>query len=284
MAKRSSVGLFNKDKLHRYLQEGRGSGEGSNYKPWLTVQDFPSMGRCSRLLGHKTKRIHHFFSDAETRFFYLLEWEESVADIRETFPLLDIEDVIKDKDDLRLDLFKDKESGMPYILTTSFLITIKENGKYRYVARSIKAASELDKKISIEKYEILKRYWQGKGIDWGIITNKEIHLVKAKNIEWVHNSLYFINERGFSDAEVKEMGGLLIDSMMINNLPLRVVMINFDKDYNLSQGSALYIFKYLIASKKIVVDMETEININNIGKEVILKINERMERSYGVGS
>ncbi|WP_394884242.1 TnsA endonuclease N-terminal domain-containing protein [Clostridium butyricum] len=195
MAKTSAE--WNEDKFKRYMNEGRGQGEGSNYKPWKYISDFSSLGRSSRINGWKSNRVYHLFSDIESRFFYLMEWEDQVIDIRESFPLLDLEEVIQEKDNLRLDLFKDKESGIPYVLTTSFLITLKENGKYRYVARSVKSASEMDKKIAIEKFQIEKRYWNKKGIDWGIVTQKEIPLIKAKNIEWVHSALYSLGDRGF---------------------------------------------------------------------------------------
>jgi len=33
---------WTEEKIARYHAEGRGSGELSNYKPWLTIQDFPS--------------------------------------------------------------------------------------------------------------------------------------------------------------------------------------------------------------------------------------------------
>ncbi|NMB95043.1 MAG: heteromeric transposase endonuclease subunit TnsA, partial [Clostridiaceae bacterium] len=101
MAKRNLE--WNQNKLRRYLDEGRGQGIGKDYKPWLTIQDFPSMGRVSRIYSTKTERIHHFFSDNETRMFYLLHWEDAVIDIREHFPLLDIGQVIKDKKGLDLD-------------------------------------------------------------------------------------------------------------------------------------------------------------------------------------
>lgn len=81
---------WNENKLRRYLEEGRGQGIGKDYKPWLTIQDFPSMGRVSRIYSNKTERVHHFFSDSETRMFYLFHWEDAVIDIREHFPLLDI--------------------------------------------------------------------------------------------------------------------------------------------------------------------------------------------------
>lgn len=59
-------------KFERYVKEGRGKGSGKNYKPWITIQDFPSKGRVSRSPGWKSDRIHHFMSDGELRFFYLL--------------------------------------------------------------------------------------------------------------------------------------------------------------------------------------------------------------------
>ena len=282
LAKRSND--WSKQKLDNFLKDGRGKGEGKDYKPWLTIQDFPSMGRCSRLLGWKSKRVHQLFSDIETRFFYLMEWEDSVVDIRECFPLLDLNEELSDTDDLRLDIFKDKESGEPYVLTTSFLITLNENGKLRYVARSVKLSSELDKKVSIEKYEILRRYWKIKGIDWGIVTQNEISKTKAKNIEWIHSSLYSTEQRGFLDTEIVELEELLIDSIFKSDQAIRLIMISFDKDYNLENGSALFLFKHMIATKKIAVNMDKEIDINAIGKDVILEIRNRLERYLSVNS
>ena len=92
MAKRKTD--WDENKLNKWIQEGRGQGEGKEYKPWLTVQDFPSKGRVSRIFGWKTKRTHHFFTDTETRYFYLCEWEDDVLDIREHYPLFNCEEVI----------------------------------------------------------------------------------------------------------------------------------------------------------------------------------------------
>ena len=41
-------------KFERYVKEGRGKGRGKDYKPWITIQDFPSVGRASRLPGWKS--------------------------------------------------------------------------------------------------------------------------------------------------------------------------------------------------------------------------------------
>jgi hypothetical protein len=59
--------------FQRWLKEGRGSGRGSTYKPWLTVRDLPSQGRSHRVFGHKSQRTHHLFSDLELAVFLILE-------------------------------------------------------------------------------------------------------------------------------------------------------------------------------------------------------------------
>ncbi|ETJ25869.1 TnsA endonuclease, partial [human gut metagenome] len=70
------------------------------------VHDYASLGRATRVFSWKSNRIHHFFSDIQTKYFYLLEWQDTVLDIREHFPLIDIDETIKDKEDLNFDIFK----------------------------------------------------------------------------------------------------------------------------------------------------------------------------------
>lgn len=262
---------WNEDKLKRFLAEGRGQGVGSNYRPWIQNTDFPSKGRSTRIFGWKTHRIHHLLTDSQTRYFYLLEWEDSVIDIREHFPLFNLEEIIGEKKDLNFNLFKDKDSGCNYILYTTFLITIKGvNGEEINLARSIKSSNELEKKIAIERLEIERRYWNYKGINWGIVTDKEIPVAKSRNIEWIHSSLYPYEDRGITKNEIHYLSDAFIRGMVPNaNKPIRKYTTAFDKENNLELGTGLFVFKYLIASKIIKVDMNREININNPIGEVI---------------
>lgn len=78
---------FDDEKLARFLKEERGQGHGKNYRPWLTIQDVSSLGRSSRIHSRKTGREHHLLSDIESDLFMLLDWSDSVTDIREQFPL-----------------------------------------------------------------------------------------------------------------------------------------------------------------------------------------------------
>lgn len=271
MAKRNLE--WNENKLRRFLEEGRGQGIGKDYRPWLTIQDFPSMGRVSRIYSTKTERIHHFFSDNETRMFYLLHWEDAVIDIREHFPLLDIGQVIKDKSGLDLEKFVDKQTGTPFIFSTTFLVTIKVSlNRESYIARSVKSANELEKKHIIEKFELERRYWESKGIDWGIVTQKDIPVIKAKNIEWVYSALDDSEERGIDNGTKMDLSKELIYKLMNSSNAVRKITALFDDEFQLEKGTGLYLFKYLIATKRIKVDMEQKININLSADELIQEV------------
>ena len=65
---------------------GIGRGHGENYVPYLRIGDFGSKGRMHRILS-LDGRIHHFFSDLERDFYYMLLWKDNIKEIREQFPL-----------------------------------------------------------------------------------------------------------------------------------------------------------------------------------------------------
>lgn len=281
MAKRSTS--WSQEKMDKWIAEGRGTGELENYKGWIDTYTYPSQGRITRLYGNKTKRIHYFMTDTETRYFLLLEWDEKgiVYDIREHFPLFNLEETIKDKADLRFDLFKDPNSGVPYILSTTFLITIRNSdGSFKYVARSVK--SSLEKKLSLERLEIERRYWTAKGIEWGLVTDKEIPAIKVQNIEWVHSSLSSCDQRGLTKKDITYLSDAFLKRINLSSLPARQFTDNFDMELKLEAGTGLFVFKYLIASKKITIDLNKEINLNDSIKNFKDKemINNKEEKSF----
>lgn len=273
---------WNEDKLNRWIKEGRGQGEGKDYKPWITVTDFPSQGRCARVKGIKTGRIHHFLSDIQREYFYLLEFDEAniISDIREFYPLLDFDDVVQDTQDLKTHYFKNKNTGFPYVLTTTFLITIKSpNGGIEYIARSVKAASELERKTTLEKLEMERRYWEVKSIDWSIITEKDINSVKVKNIEWVLSSIHVISDMGLSEQEIIELGAVLQLRLYSNkDSSIRSIVTGFEVDYALGEGLGLFLFRYLVAIKAVKLNMSIPIDLNSPAK--VIKFDEIIEEDF----
>ncbi|CAM5186253.1 transposase [Lysinibacillus sphaericus] len=130
-------------KAEKWIKEGRGSGVGADYKPWLNIQDVSSKGRSTRLKGIKTNRQHEFLSDLERNHFYLTEYSDSVVDIREQFPLLPLEETIVIADELGLKHPTDPKTNEPVVMTTDFLLTVEKGSGLVELARTIKIKDEL---------------------------------------------------------------------------------------------------------------------------------------------
>jgi hypothetical protein len=129
--------IWTEAKFNRYIKESRGQGTGKEFLPWLMTYNVPSLGRRARDPGWKTGRLHHLLSDLDTYYFYLLEWSDPVIDIREKFPLLDVEAAQAIVFDMGIEYPKDKENKFPFVLTTDFMITIRDGDRIFNIVRTI---------------------------------------------------------------------------------------------------------------------------------------------------
>lgn len=252
MAKRKND--WTEKKIEKYIKEGRGQGELNNYKPWLTIQNVSSIGNSSRLKGWKTNRRHELLSDLERNYFFIMEWKEEVIDIREQFPLnRELTYKIAEEKGIRHPICTRKESLI--VLTTDFFLTVRKGKEIKYIARTIKPSSELEDERIIEKFEIEREYWERKGIDWGVVTEKDIPLKMAHNISWIHKHYYL---EGIEDKNFVEVFFSYLKKFQNVDQVLIEFFNKFEGEYNLEQGSSINYFKHLIARKLIYVDMNTQ--------------------------
>lgn len=250
---------WDEKKYQRYIKEGRGQGTGKDYKPWITVHDFPSDGFASRAPSWKTGRVHHFMSNNELRLFYLLDWSDSVFDIREQYPL-EINDTVRISSDLGIKHPYNNKSGFFYVLTTDFMVTVKHNGKVINLARTVKPAAEIEKLRVLEKFEIERRYWLEKGISWKIVTDKDICKELAQNVDWIHQEYYLEPTKQLSVEDQQTICETLKVYLYENDCSINRVTSHLDKELNLERGTCLGLFKHLLATKQITMDMQQQIN------------------------
>ncbi|MGG6297980.1 TnsA endonuclease C-terminal domain-containing protein [Leptolyngbya sp. AN02str] len=255
--------------LDRYIKEGRGQGEGKSYQPWLTVRDVSSRGRSSREAGWKTGRDHHLLSDHERRLFYLFEWSDKVKDIKEQFPLINLESVVKIAEEIGWKYPKDLKSGVPYILTTDFMLTVQQDGKPVSIARTVKTTAELEKKSVAERLEVERRYFLAEGIDWKVVTEKEIPKLLADNVEWIHSAYWLEETNEMSIEDLKSLAKVLKHRLQNNASTINKITAALDKEQNLEMGTSLSLFKHLVARKEVVMDiLNTKISSCPSAKEI----------------
>ncbi|QHC05374.1 heteromeric transposase endonuclease subunit TnsA [Anoxybacillus sp. PDR2] len=247
------------ERIDKYIKEGRGQGEFENYKPWLTVRDVPSNGRVAREMGTKVKREYHFLSDLERYFFYILEWQDSVVDIREQYPILEMEKTVEIAELLGFAHPKDPKTKINIVMTSDFMITYKnDQGDVCYAARSIKSFKDLLKKRTLEKLLIEKYYYDQLGIDWGVVTDKEINKDFAVNLQDLrqYQLFPFGVDEGVLDVLRHKISRVNPREKVIHTLK------KLSEDIGIDEVTLLNALKSLISNKIISVNLTKRLNFN----------------------
>ncbi|NIA58259.1 heteromeric transposase endonuclease subunit TnsA [Bacillus pacificus] len=267
--------------IEKWIKQGRGSGIGADYKPWLKIQDVSSLGRSTRLKGIKTGRQHEFLSDLERNYFYLTEYSDFIVGIREQFPLLPLEETIVIAEELGIKHPTDPKTGESIVMTTDFLLTVDKGQGVFEVARTVKMKDELLKERVLEKFEIEREYWQRRDIDWGIVTEEEIHKIMARNISYIYG-YYDIRDydtfQEMSSQLIEDLSLSLMQRLLNDSRSVRTITSEFDADTHLPFGSSVTLFYHLLARKIIVIDMlkplnlEEPINIKSIDESKMKKV------------
>lgn len=251
MAKRNrQVG---QKKLDRWLAEGRGYGRLEEYKPWLNIQDVPSIGLATRIKGWKTGRPHHFLSQLELHYFYHLEYSEDVVDIRERF-LLDLEETLAIADGLGIKHPAHPRTREAIPITTDFVLTIRQSIGTKEQARTVIYAKDLSVKRRAERLEIERMYWTERNVDWGIVTERDLIPALIKNLEWVHpvrdvSALQPLTAGAVSTVELK------LREKLTSNVSLCVLTDELDYLLDLPEGSSLAVTGHLIANHRLPIDI-----------------------------
>ncbi|MGG2113435.1 TnsA endonuclease N-terminal domain-containing protein [Lysinibacillus pakistanensis] len=251
-------------KIDKWIKEGRGTGSGADYQPWLKIQDVSSLGRSTRLKGIKTGRQHEFLSDLERNYFYLTEFSDVILDIREQFPLLPQEETIIIAEELGIKHPADPKTGDPIVMTTDFLLTVDKGQGVFEVAHTIKMKDKLLEERVLEKFEIEREYWKRRSINWATVTEEEIHKTMARNISYIHD---YFDIRSYDvyqemdDQHIEDLSISLMNRLLNNSRNIREITNAFDTDTHLPFGSGVTLFYHLLAKKIVVIDMQKPIDL-----------------------
>lgn len=252
--------------------------QGKDYKPFIVIQDVPSLGRSSRIHGIKTQRQHDFLSDLERDYFLILEFSDDVIDIREQFPL-ELRETLLIAVELGIKHPANPVSKKHMTMTSDFCITIRNGNSTRDIIRTMKYKKDLLNRRNIEKFTIERTYWKRYGLDWGIVTEEEINKSYCQNISDILDYYDLSNNDAFQDISEGEREDLIVAFMqrlMDSGKTVRQISSLFEKDTHLQKGAGIVLFKYLLARKYISTDLfsplcldkHVEVNLCNKAKAI----------------
>ena len=249
-APKTIVELIKPAIIKRLTVEKRGQGDGKHYKPFLTVRDVPSKGRVHRRPALTHGRIVHLLSDLELSTFLLFDWDLSVTDIKEQFPL-DPEKTAKISE--RLGIRHPAVSGVTQVMTTDLLLDTLQNNKVVQVAISVKYSDELEDVRVIEKQELERRYWESLGVQWYLFTENEVPFILIQNIKWLlpHMHSYDLNK-----ARQIEVFNTVNEAILTHpSDKIAVVMKYLDDQYKVDGGTYLSYLRHLLAQNAFTWDL-----------------------------
>lgn len=251
--------LSNRDK--RKIKNGRGRGAGRDYQPYIRTQEFRSVARRHRIKGVTTGRLHHLMSDLETNVFRIYDWSPTVVDIWEQYSL-DLEETLVIAKFLNIPHPTIPKTKQSIVMTTDFVISVKkpyQSSPTLYV-RTVKWVSALYKPRTLEKFEIERLYFQRRGIDWGIITERDFNFTLAKNLQSLR-PYYYLDEFGvtqtMANSITEEFTPFLNHPMHLSHIAKGI-----DKKLNIPIGTSLTVAYHKIITHQWKADLKKPIKPN----------------------
>ena len=257
MAKRKRA--LTENTIKKRKKEGRCTGDGKDYIPWIKVQDIASLGVSLKTFSYETNRQHHLLSRLESQFYYIVEWSDRITDIKEQY-VLDMDETIEIANELRIKHPKDPITKVLSPMSTDFLLVENIDGKQKSIARTVKYVKDLRKKRVLEKFDIERIYWQRRNIDWGIVTENDINPVLVQNIIWVRKAKTLMGIDDLNIDLIIQIELELRNKIYRNNISISKISSIIDTFYFLETGTSLFVVRFLIANKIWRVNMYEPIN------------------------
>ncbi len=249
-------------KIARWEKEGRGTGTGINYKPWLETFNVPSQGRKDRPKGIKTGRIHHLLSKNEEKTFRIYDLSLWIKDIREQFPIpRDETEIIASKFGIKHPRYP--KTTISTVMTSDFQLTIQRNESIYDVVRTVKEIADLNNLQTLAKLEIERLYYLSHNIDWGIIIAEHIPKYLADNC------MYWIDYFLFDDLQIErpvldDIYMYLTPQVKKKETKLYDLAHECDRRLHLRRGTSINGALHFIASRQWNINWHEQFSTGNI--------------------
>lgn len=212
--------------VQNWIKKGFGQGEGDVYRPWAKVRDVPSLGRSTRIVALRHKRIHHLYSDVETSHFLQVDFSHGVTEIREQVALLPREETVEIARILGFRHPVFPHTCVPTVMTSDLYVIRQapEGGPFVLSVKRDEAVQPGAHRLkrTLEKLQIEKCYWDRRGVPWRLVTQSHVDTVRICNLALLRPSgkAWRSDEARAAAARVAE----LATSVAWRNEPMRVLL------------------------------------------------------------
>lgn len=245
----SSRPQFNSpEAIARRLAEGRGTGEGPYYIPWINIHDFASWGQRRRSYNHKVERLINTLSRLEFFNYLLATTDEEVIDIQENYPLRREKSVQIAHDNGIKHPRVSRDCAI--VMSTDLRLTIRRNGKIHYKIWTTKYTDELRKWRTLEKLKIDELYWTTEpNHSWELRTQAELPRDFLDNVQWLYPALRPGAMLGIAPEQILRVGNAMRQPILQLGSNLVEITEWSDNAFQLNPGTSMQIVQYLLATE-----------------------------------
>lgn len=173
--------------VDRWIAQGFGQGEGDGYRSWFKVRDVPSLGRSTRIAALRHKHIHQLLSDVETGHFLVVDFRADVTEIRDQIALLPRGDTLRIAEALGVHHPNYFGTRTPIVMTSDLWVSRFDDNAQNSFVLCVKREEALQPgakglKRTIQKLAIERRFWQERGVDWHLVTQKDFDPIAVQTL------------------------------------------------------------------------------------------------------
>jgi hypothetical protein len=250
---------FDEAKYARMLKEGRGTGAGAAYLPWIEIHDISSKGLSVRPKGKKTGRTHHLLSALEYSVFLEVDWIDDVTDVREQYPL---DRECTREIALEMGVRHPNDHGTDIVMTTDLLVDVMGPAGVRLVPISVKPSSDLENDRVLEKMQMEMEYWKRRGASLQIVTEREISEGRTLQLKWLHEWFWLDHlEVPFEGYWEDRCATLLARLSNFGGSRVADFIRHLEEVEGFCPGEALSAIRHLGARKRLSMSLEGPLNM-----------------------
>src|SRR5690606_8003237 len=201
-------------------------------------------------------------------------------DIREQFPLLPqsrTEEIAE-----KLGIKHPHFDGVPVVMTTDFVITLKTPNGLIDIVRTIKPANKLTTR-TLELFEIERRFFSEQGISWGIITEEKLPKTLINNVKWMCEAKYLDTRPGIDEELVDLVSDWLFENIYTDDADTSIskICLRSDRDFGREGGRCMFILQYMRGSKTWLTNMKIQINESQPSRISRLEDHTKINKDIG---
>ena len=127
------------------------------------------------------------------------------------------------------------------------------------MARTVKPASDLTDRRTLEKLEIERQYYREREIDWGIVTERDLSLTLAQNVDSLRDAREYAIE-GLPESQTSVVANALLNLLRNASEGYAMTCLGLDRRLGLAPGTALILLRHEIANGSWHVNMFTPLD------------------------